>query len=78
MRAPNPRTSIPTINSAEQGLGMANQENTSLWGGRFSEATDEFVQRFTASVSFDRRMAEQDKVRPIAGSWPQPHLKRGR
>ena len=39
---------------------MANQENTSLWGGRFSEATDEFVQRFTASVSFDRRMAEQD------------------
>jgi len=35
-----------------------------LWGGRFSEATDAFVQRFTASVGFDQRMAEQD----IAGS----------
>jgi argininosuccinate lyase len=34
--------------------------NPSLWGGRFSEATDSFVQRFTASVSFDQRMAEQD------------------
>ena len=34
--------------------------NDSLWGGRFSEATDSFVQRFTASVSFDQRMAQQD------------------
>lgn len=32
----------------------------SLWGGRFSEATDRFVQRFTASVDFDQRMATQD------------------
>jgi argininosuccinate lyase len=40
---------------------MANQgDNPSLWGGRFNEATDGFVQRFTASVSFDQRMAEQD------------------
>ena len=31
-----------------------------MWGGRFSEATDEFVQRFTASVSFDQQMAAQD------------------
>ena len=31
-----------------------------LWGGRFSEATDRFVQRFTASVGFDRRMARED------------------
>ncbi|WP_439102291.1 argininosuccinate lyase [Congregibacter sp.] len=35
-------------------------DNPSLWGGRFSEATDSFVQRFTASVSFDQRMAAQD------------------
>lgn len=27
-----------------------------LWGGRFSEATDAFVERFTASVGFDRRL----------------------
>lgn len=40
---------------------MSNKEETSkLWGGRFSEPTDSFVQRFTASVDFDQRMAEQD------------------
>ncbi|WP_237060231.1 argininosuccinate lyase [Microbulbifer sediminum] len=31
-----------------------------LWGGRFSEATDAFVERFTASVNFDQRMAMED------------------
>ncbi|MCK9502623.1 MAG: argininosuccinate lyase [Porticoccaceae bacterium] len=30
------------------------------WGGRFSEATDAFVARFTASVTFDQRMYRQD------------------
>ena len=30
------------------------------WGGRFSEPTDEFVARFTASVEFDQRMYLQD------------------
>jgi argininosuccinate lyase len=40
---------------------MSNKEETSkLWGGRFSEPTDSFVQRFTASVNFDQRMAQQD------------------
>lgn len=44
---------------------MSEKESTStLWGGRFSEATDAFVQRFTASVQFDQRMYKQD----IAGS----------
>ncbi|MBA6413285.1 argininosuccinate lyase [Parahaliea sp. F7430] len=44
---------------------MSEQQDTSkLWGGRFTEATDSFVQRFTASVGFDQRMAEED----IAGS----------
>ncbi len=36
------------------------QNTSSAWGGRFSEATDAFVQRFTASVSFDQRMYLQD------------------
>jgi argininosuccinate lyase len=40
------------------------QDTSKLWGGRFSEPTDSFVQRFTASVTFDQRMAAQD----IAGS----------
>ncbi|WP_299315344.1 argininosuccinate lyase, partial [uncultured Halomonas sp.] len=30
------------------------------WGGRFSEPTDAFVARFTASVNFDRRLAFHD------------------
>lgn len=30
------------------------------WGGRFSEPTDAFVARFTASVSFDQRLYKQD------------------
>lgn len=40
--------------------GPAGNDTSKLWGGRFSEATDSFVQRFTASVGFDQRMAEQD------------------
>jgi argininosuccinate lyase len=44
---------------------MSKKDSTSqTWGGRFSEPTDSFVQRFTASVSFDQRMARED----IAGS----------
>ncbi len=30
------------------------------WGGRFSEATDAFVARFTASVDFDQRLFHHD------------------
>ena len=44
---------------------MSKENDTSkLWGGRFNEPTDAFVQRFTASVGFDHRMAAED----IAGS----------
>lgn len=35
-----------------------------LWGGRFDEDTDAFVESFTASVTFDQRLYRQD----IAGS----------
>lgn len=35
-----------------------------LWGGRFSESTDAFVEAFTASINFDQRLYKQD----IAGS----------
>ncbi|WP_444902359.1 argininosuccinate lyase [Microbulbifer sp. SSSA007] len=38
----------------------ANNPAAKLWGGRFSEATDAFVERFTASVTFDQRMALED------------------
>ena len=36
------------------------------WGGRFNEAVDEFVARFTASVNFDQRLYRQDIQGSIA------------
>ncbi|MCF7981811.1 MAG: argininosuccinate lyase [Pseudomonadales bacterium] len=38
------------------------QEDTKnkSWGGRFSEATDAFVEAFTASVTFDKRLYRHD------------------
>jgi argininosuccinate lyase len=39
---------------------MSQETPKALWGGRFSESTDAFVQAFTASVSFDQRMAAED------------------
>ena len=38
---------------------MSNKD-TKLWGGRFSEATDEFVEQFNASVGFDKRLFKHD------------------
>src|SRR5438045_463556 len=40
------------------------KSNQKLWGGRFAESTDQLVEAFTESVSFDRRLWRQD----IAGS----------
>ena len=34
--------------------------SSSMWGGRFAEATDQFVAEFTTSVQFDKRMYRQD------------------
>ncbi len=36
------------------------KHDSRMWGGRFSGPTDEFVQAFTASVGFDRRLADAD------------------
>ena len=35
-----------------------------LWGGRFTQPTDKFVEEFTASIDFDKRLYRED----IAGS----------
>lgn len=43
---------------------MSSVATNMMWGGRFEEAVDAFVQAFTASVTFDQRMYAQD----IAGS----------
>ena len=31
-----------------------------LWGGRFTQPTDKFVEEFTASIAFDKRLYHQD------------------
>lgn len=36
------------------------EKNPSTWSGRFEEPVDELVKRYTASVDFDRRLAEFD------------------
>jgi argininosuccinate lyase len=43
---------------------MAQDNTHKPWAGRFTEATDRFVEEFTASVSFDKRLYRHD----IAGS----------
>ena len=45
---------------------MNDRDQNSLWGGRFSESTDAFVQQFTASAGFDRRLYRQDIQGSIA------------
>ena len=37
-----------------------------LWGGRFSQPTDKFVEEFTASINFDQRMYRYDIEGSIA------------
>jgi argininosuccinate lyase len=42
-------------------MSQTNETSTNQqWGGRFSEATDAFVARFTASVDFDQRFYLED------------------
>ena len=46
---------------------MATEKDTvKPWGGRFAEPTDRFVEEFTESVSFDRRLAPYDIQGSIA------------
>ncbi|MFN3586208.1 MAG: argininosuccinate lyase [Moraxellaceae bacterium] len=42
------------------------QSSSSMWGGRFAEATDAFVAEFTASVGFDQRLWRHDIMGSIA------------
>ncbi|BDV44686.1 argininosuccinate lyase [Geotalea uraniireducens] len=39
---------------------MADECKDKLWGGRFSAPTDKFVEEFTASIDFDKRLYHQD------------------
>ncbi len=39
---------------------MSNGQKEKLWSGRFATATDQLVERFTASVDFDKRLYRHD------------------
>jgi argininosuccinate lyase len=45
---------------------MSENNSDKPWGGRFTEATDAFVERFTASVGFDQRLYRHDIQGSIA------------
>jgi argininosuccinate lyase len=45
-----------------------------LWGGRFSEPTDQFVERFTASIEFDARLYHHDIQGSIAHARMLAHV----
>ena len=49
---------------------MAQDETHKPWAGRFTEATDRFVEEFTASVGFDKRLYRHD----IAGSMAHARM----
>jgi len=44
------------------------------WGGRFTQSTDDFVQRFTASVAFDRRLYAHDITGSVAHARMLAHV----
>lgn len=54
------RSSVDPLNDVSSDAQDSELSGQGMWGGRFSESTDEFVQEFTASVSFDKRMYRQD------------------
>jgi argininosuccinate lyase len=47
-------------------MSANDKTNKEPWSGRFAEPATELVQRFTASVAFDRRLAEHDIEGSIA------------
>lgn len=51
----------------KSGSNKKNPMENKLWGGRFREGTDEIVDRFNASLAFDRRLYSHD----IEGSMAQ-------
>ena len=44
----------------ENSTGQPAADNAGGWSGRFSEPVSDLVKRFTASVTFDRRLADHD------------------
>ena len=58
---PSSLSSGSQSNTEDNSLGNNTEDSTSkLWGGRFSESTDAFVQAFTASIDFDKQLYPYD------------------
>lgn len=53
---------------------MSQNKQNKLWGGRFTESTNAFVQAFTASVNFDQRLAPYDIQGSIAHAKMLAHV----
>ncbi len=50
------------------------EQITKPWGGRFTAATDAFVEEFTASIRFDQRLASYDIAGSIAHARMLAHV----
>ena len=57
-KSPSPRNKVQKLpKSAQKG---STHGGNSAWSGRFAEPVAERVKRYTASVDFDRRLAQVD------------------
>jgi argininosuccinate lyase len=54
---------------------MTDMHSTKPWGGRFSEATDAFMEAFSASVGFDKRLYRHDITASMAHADMLAHVK---
>jgi argininosuccinate lyase len=69
-----PATATEPTNAAESVVRPADATGNTLWAGRFTESTDAFVQAFTASVSFDRRLYRHDIKGSVAHATMLAHV----
>lgn len=53
---------------------MSQDKQNKLWGGRFTEGTNAFVQAFTASVDFDKKLAPYDIQGSVAHAKMLNHV----
>jgi argininosuccinate lyase len=62
------------IQSIEAAMSNNTDASQKLWGGRFNEPTDQFVERFTASIGFDARLYHHDIQGSIAHARMLAHV----
>lgn len=64
----------PFLTSGTTGATAMNDSKEKPWGGRFTEGTDAFVEAFTASIDFDRRLYRHDIRGSIAHAQMLEHV----